>query len=100
MDRVRFARLSRIKIILGCAPEEMDLPDQIHLVVEDDDYLILDVVINWVCHSLDVKDELMGRLRMDSYWHSFTPSRIWIPWRTMTRRGHMRGGQISAARHI
>lgn len=100
MNRVRFARLSRIKIILGCAPEEMDLPDQIHLVVEDDDYLILDVVINWVCCSPAVTDELMSRLRMDSYWRSFTPSRIWIPWRTMTRRGHMRGGQTFAVHRI
>jgi hypothetical protein len=38
-------------MILGCPPEEeLDLPDQINLVVEDEDYLILDVVINWVSH--------------------------------------------------
>lgn len=52
VTRVRFARLSRIKIILGCPPEEMDLPDAVQKVVEDDEYLVLDIVINWAADGL------------------------------------------------
>lgn len=46
--RVRFARLSRIRVILGCPKEEVDLPYDASTFVEDDEYLILDVVLNWV----------------------------------------------------
>lgn len=53
--RVRFARLSRLKLILGGKPEELDIPEEYKKVVEDDEYLVLDLVLNWVsrlspCH--------------------------------------------------
>ena len=47
--RVRFARLSRLKIILGCAPDEIEYPEfDWRNLVEDDEYLVLDLVLNWV----------------------------------------------------
>lgn len=47
-SRVRFARLSRIRTILGCPPEEDDIPDDAHKFVEDGEYLALDLSIHWV----------------------------------------------------
>jgi hypothetical protein len=49
-DRVRFARLSRIRTILGCPPEEDDIPADAHKFVEDNEYLALDLSIHWVGH--------------------------------------------------
>ncbi|WWC90603.1 uncharacterized protein L201_005539 [Kwoniella dendrophila CBS 6074] len=52
VTRVRFARLSRIRTILGCPPEENDFPDDAEKFAEDDEYLILDLVLNWVADGL------------------------------------------------
>lgn len=47
--RMRFARLSRIRAIMGCPPQEnLRITPDIVSVVEDDDYVILDLVLNWV----------------------------------------------------
>lgn len=46
--RVRFARLSRIRTILGCPPEDEDIPSDAYKFVEDDEYLILDLSLHWV----------------------------------------------------
>lgn len=46
--RMRFARLSRIRGILGCPPQENKVPPDLNSVVEDDDYIIVDLVLNWV----------------------------------------------------
>ncbi len=45
---MRFARLSRIRAILGCPPQENRVPADLARVVEDDDYVIIDLVLNWV----------------------------------------------------
>lgn len=45
--RVRFARLSRLRTILGASPEENDIPFDANTFVEDDEYLVLDLVLNW-----------------------------------------------------
>ncbi|KAK6910787.1 hypothetical protein I203_104820 [Kwoniella mangroviensis CBS 8507] len=52
VTRVRFARLSRIRTILGCPPEENDFPEDAEKFAEDDEYLILDLVLNWVADGL------------------------------------------------
>ncbi|WWD19178.1 hypothetical protein CI109_103636 [Kwoniella shandongensis] len=52
VTRVRFARLSRIRTILGCPPEENDFPVDAVTYIEDDEYLILDLVLNWVAEGL------------------------------------------------
>ncbi|KAK8854676.1 hypothetical protein IAR55_003415 [Kwoniella newhampshirensis] len=52
VTRVRFARLSRIRTILGCPPEENDIPQDAAAYVEDSEYLILDLVLNWVADGL------------------------------------------------
>ncbi|OCF44025.1 hypothetical protein I317_02133 [Kwoniella heveanensis CBS 569] len=52
VTRVRFARLSRIRTILGCQPEENDFPVDAEKFAEDDEYLILDLVLNWVANGL------------------------------------------------
>ncbi|KAJ1307638.1 hypothetical protein OPQ81_001732 [Rhizoctonia solani] len=50
VTRVRYARLSRIRAILGCnAPDPF--PDA-HLVTVDDHYIACDVVINWVSDNV------------------------------------------------
>ena len=46
--RMRFARLSRIRTILGCPPEDNTIPHDASTFVEDDEYLVLDLVLNWV----------------------------------------------------
>ncbi|KAG9095243.1 hypothetical protein FRC06_009991 [Ceratobasidium sp. 370] len=47
---VRYARLSRIRTILGCAAPE-PFPDA-HIVTEDEHYIACDVVINWVSDNV------------------------------------------------
>ena len=46
--RVRFARLTWIRRILGGKPDEVEAPHDASSFVEDDEYLILDLVLNWV----------------------------------------------------
>lgn len=46
--RVRYARLSRIRSLLGCPPEDIDVPAEMERIAEDQDFLILDLVLNWV----------------------------------------------------
>ncbi|WVW85505.1 hypothetical protein I302_107543 [Kwoniella bestiolae CBS 10118] len=66
VTRVRFARLSRIRTILGCPPEENDFPADADKFAEDDEYLILDLVLNWVAdgfllaffHAIKDKDPI------------------------------------------
>ena len=66
--RVRFARLSRLKIILGCPPDEVEYPEfDWRNLVEDDEYLVLDLVLNWVSTYIDRADV---RSRMACYSHS------------------------------
>lgn len=49
MLSVRFARLSRLKLILGAAPEDIEYPEfEWQKLVVDEDYLVLDLVLNWV----------------------------------------------------
>ncbi|OWZ37758.1 hypothetical protein C356_04532 [Cryptococcus neoformans c45] len=52
VTRVRFARLSQIRTLLGCPPEENEIPADADVVVEDDEYIILDLVLNWVATGL------------------------------------------------
>ena len=49
---MRFARLSRIRTVLGCPPGEVDIPYDAGTFVEDEGYLILDLVLNWVSVSV------------------------------------------------
>ena len=49
--RVRFARLTWIRKHLGGKPEELEPPYDASTFVEDDEYLILDLVLNWVSKS-------------------------------------------------
>lgn len=53
---MRFARLSQIRTLLGCPPEENEIPADADAIVEDNEYIILDLVLNWVSppasHSL------------------------------------------------
>jgi hypothetical protein len=56
MDRVRFARLSRIREILGGTKDEIEYPTDAKTFVEDDEYLILDLVLGWV--SLDGRERV------------------------------------------
>jgi hypothetical protein len=46
--RVRYARLSRIRSLLGCPAEDIDVPAEMEKIAEDKDFLILDLVLNWV----------------------------------------------------
>ena len=48
---MRFARLSRIRAILGAAPQDIPVTPEMNTVSEDDEYLILDLVLNWVCRG-------------------------------------------------
>jgi hypothetical protein len=52
MGRVRFARLSRIREILGGTKDEIEYPTDAKTFVEDDEYLILDLTLGWVSYSL------------------------------------------------
>jgi hypothetical protein len=52
VTRMRFARLSRIRLILGCAPDDLDLPPTADLIAEDQDWMVLDMVLNWVRHTV------------------------------------------------
>jgi hypothetical protein len=54
--RMRYARLSRVRKVLGCAPEDVDIPYDASTFVEDDEYLILDLVLNWVSRTSRSKD--------------------------------------------
>lgn len=45
---MRFARLSRIREILGGTRDEIEYPSDAQKFVEDEEYLILDLVLNWV----------------------------------------------------
>jgi len=53
--RVRFARLSRIRTQLGCPPEDEDIPSDAYKFVEDDEYLIVDLSLHWVCTVLQAR---------------------------------------------
>ncbi|WVQ72101.1 hypothetical protein IAR50_001646 [Cryptococcus sp. DSM 104548] len=52
VTRVRFARMSRIRTILGCLPEENEFPEGMDQCFEDDMYIIEDVVLNWVAEGM------------------------------------------------
>lgn len=52
--RVRFARLSCIRKILGSKPEDLEMPFDASSFTEDEEYLILDLVLNWVGTRLSV----------------------------------------------
>ncbi|RXK35270.1 hypothetical protein M231_07468 [Tremella mesenterica] len=81
VTRMRFARLSRIRTILGCPPEEVDVPYDAEVFVEDDEYLILDLVLNWVAdglllaffHAIKDKDKVANNdpLRKNEEWSNF-----------------------------
>lgn len=45
---VRFARLSRLRVMLGAPPDEVERPSNASKVVEDDEWMVIDVVLNWV----------------------------------------------------
>jgi hypothetical protein len=47
---MRFSRLSRIRQMCGAQPSDIPLPPDINAVTEDSDYLIIDLVLNWVSH--------------------------------------------------
>lgn len=48
MPRLRFARLTQIRRLLGAKEDELELPFDASTFVVDDEYLILDLVLNWV----------------------------------------------------
>jgi hypothetical protein len=50
VTRMRFSRLSRIRQMCGAQPSDIPLPPDINAVTEDSDYLIIDLVLNWVSH--------------------------------------------------
>ncbi|KAF8604222.1 hypothetical protein BDV93DRAFT_110352 [Ceratobasidium sp. AG-I] len=50
VTRVRYSRLSRIRILLGCEAPVI-FPDA-HIVAEDERYIACDVVINWVSDNV------------------------------------------------
>ncbi|KAL1413355.1 hypothetical protein Q8F55_001114 [Vanrija albida] len=52
VTRMRFARLSHIRTILGASAGENPIPAELAGVSEDDEWLILDLVLNWVADGL------------------------------------------------
>ncbi|CAD6577881.1 MAG: hypothetical protein TREMPRED_002057, partial [Tremellales sp. Tagirdzhanova-0007] len=52
VTRMRFARLSRIRTALGCPPGEVEIPHDAGTFVEDEGYVIADLVLNWVADGL------------------------------------------------
>ena len=46
--RIRFARLTQIRRLLGAKEDELEPPFDASTFVVDDEYLILDLVLNWV----------------------------------------------------
>ncbi|WOO77249.1 Biofilm regulator 1 [Vanrija pseudolonga] len=52
VTRMRFARLSHIRTILGATAGENAVPPDLAAVSEDDEWLILDLVLNWVADGL------------------------------------------------
>ncbi|WWC63411.1 uncharacterized protein I303_106012 [Kwoniella dejecticola CBS 10117] len=86
VTRVRFARLSRIRTILGCPPEENEFPIDADKFAEDDEYLILDLVLNWVAdglllaffHAIKDKDPVANndpRL-LDAEWSNWCGTKV------------------------
>ncbi|WVN86251.1 uncharacterized protein L203_101412 [Cryptococcus depauperatus CBS 7841] len=52
VTRVRYARLSRIRTLMGCPPEENEFPFDAEQYVEDDEYIVEDLVLNWAADGL------------------------------------------------
>ncbi|ORX38454.1 hypothetical protein BD324DRAFT_358459 [Kockovaella imperatae] len=52
VTRVRFARLGQIRRLLGASEDDIEKPFDAQTFVEDDEYLILDLVLNWVADGL------------------------------------------------
>ncbi|TXT10206.1 uncharacterized protein COLE_04140 [Cutaneotrichosporon oleaginosum] len=52
VTRMRFSRLSRIRQMCGAQPNDIPIPPDINAVTEDSDYLIIDLVLNWVADGL------------------------------------------------
>ncbi|BEI86371.1 hypothetical protein CcaverHIS002_0606580 [Cutaneotrichosporon cavernicola] len=52
VTRMRFSRLSRIRQMCGAQPGDIVLPPDMDTVTEDSDYLIIDLVLNWVADGL------------------------------------------------
>lgn len=97
---MRFARLSRVRQMLGSEPEELDIPHDASTFAEDDDYLILDLVLNWV--SLLLRDDRAQsvRSRMDCFWLSSTQYETRIRWEITTRPDGMRSGQTTVGQRM
>lgn len=69
---MRFARLSHIRTILGASAGENAVPPDLAAVSEDDEWLILDLVLNWVSGTSG-----------DEFWAVPCRARLrqWIGWR-------------------
>ncbi|GMK57516.1 hypothetical protein CspeluHIS016_0403500 [Cutaneotrichosporon spelunceum] len=52
VTRMRFSRLSRIRQMRGAQPNDITLPPNVETVTEDSEYLIMDLVLNWVADGL------------------------------------------------
>ncbi|ORY35717.1 hypothetical protein BCR39DRAFT_511725 [Naematelia encephala] len=99
VTRIRFARLSRIRSILGAPQGEIEYPYDAAAYVEDDEYLIIDLVLNWVSdgillaffHAIRDKDPVANN----------DPTRSHEEWSNYCGTANMGEDQIDALhRHI
>lgn len=51
-DRMRFPRLSRVRTMLGAQPQEVSRPPELEKIMENAEYLVIDLVLNWVADGL------------------------------------------------
>ncbi|KAL7422207.1 hypothetical protein Q5752_002853 [Cryptotrichosporon argae] len=94
ITRLRFARLSRIRTLLGAATGEVQLPYDTETFVEDDEYLIIDLVLNWVAdglllaffHAIKDKDPVANN----------DPMRAHEEWTNFCGTAEMPGDQVTA----
>lgn len=94
VTRVRFARLSRIRTILGCRPEENDFPYDAATFVEDDEYLVLDLVLNWAADGLLLA--FFHAIRDKDTAANNDPARSREEWSNFCGTAHMPEEQIEA----
>ena len=97
--RVRFSRLTWIRRILGGTSDEIQPIHDAEKFALNDQYLILDLVVNWVswaCRRSEARTLPDDRSPMDYCSSSSTARRTKIQWQTMIQCDVTRNGQTSA----
>ncbi|GFZ50895.1 hypothetical protein JCM24511_08653 [Saitozyma sp. JCM 24511] len=94
VTRVRFARLSRLRVMLGAPPDEVERPRDASKVVEDDEWMVIDVVLNWIADGVLLA--FFHAIRDTDAVANNDPHRKDQGWSNFCGTAHMAGEQIDA----